>query len=112
MLKKRTFFVSGFLQERICGFFQNFFQTYPGSQKKTIFFCFALSASVQKLELFSWIFEKKKKKFFADFHLKMKKYGKIDFIEKKCPQKSTFGDAKFFPLSLQVFAQSQVALGT
>ena len=35
----------------------------------------------------------------------MKKYGKIDFIEKKCPQKSPFGGAKFFPLSLQVFAQ-------
>ena len=39
MLKKRTFFVSGFLQERICGFFQNFFQTYLGSSNifNTIF---------------------------------------------------------------------------
>ena len=39
MLKKRTFFVSGFLLERICGFFQNFFQTYLGSSNifKTIF---------------------------------------------------------------------------
>ena len=40
MLKKRTFFVSGFLLEQICGFFQNFFQTYLGSSNifNTIFY--------------------------------------------------------------------------
>ena len=39
MLKKWTFYVSRFLLERICGFFQNFFQTYLGSSNifNTIF---------------------------------------------------------------------------
>ena len=106
MLKKRTFFVSRFLLERIGGFLQKIFQTYLGTQKKTIFICFALGALVQKLQLFSWKFAKFFFHFFWFFWRKTWKSAKNFFLKFLALVETVHPHITFFAVSLTVFATS------